>query len=153
MNLTGTVIQQTDRTIDKGTLAVNTTIQSITTINPLGTLTGTGTPLIGNTFNSGRVSPGNSIGALTLRRLCRGGGLLIIESILGTNNSPTDKLIITGNASGNTLVQVINLGGLGEGTRQLANCVDLYGNIYYQYGFDDNSRRIISGNIGVRVHW
>ena len=43
-------------------------------------------------------------------------GLLQMGTQLGADASPTDRLIITGNASGNTTVEVTNLGGLGAQT-------------------------------------
>lgn len=114
--LTGTGTTVTNWTINEGTLSVNGSIQSNTLVNSGGTLAGTGT-IIGNVTNMGTVSPGNSIGTLTIIGDYAGNrGTLLIESVLGDSQSLTDLLIITGNASGNTTVKVINLGGLGAQT-------------------------------------
>ncbi len=99
--------------INQGTLSLNGSIQSHTFIRPRGTLAGTGL-VTGNLSNQGTISPGNSIGTLTIHGNYVGhGGLLIIEAMLGGSNSPADQLIITGAASGRTYIQVVNLNGLG----------------------------------------
>jgi len=77
-----------------------------------GTLEGTGR--VGNTTNAGTISPGNSIGTLTIDGDYHGdGGRVLMESVLGGDDSPADRLLITGSASGNTTVEIVNLGGEG----------------------------------------
>ncbi|MCQ5258527.1 autotransporter outer membrane beta-barrel domain-containing protein, partial [Mediterraneibacter faecis] len=44
------------------------------------------------------------------------GGTVFFGTVLGTDSSKTDKLIITGKASGTTLVNVTNKGGTGAQT-------------------------------------
>lgn len=44
------------------------------------------------------------------------GGTIHFDTVLGDDNSETDKLVIEGNTSGNTLVSVNNLGGHGADT-------------------------------------
>jgi outer membrane autotransporter protein len=101
-------------TVQQGTLWVNGSIASATTVAAAGTLGGNGT-IFGNVLNSGVVSPGNSIGKLTINGNYAGqGGALRVESQLGNDASPTDKLVIGGGvASGSTAMQVVNLGGVG----------------------------------------
>ncbi|MDM0036984.1 autotransporter outer membrane beta-barrel domain-containing protein [Variovorax sp. J22P271] len=102
-------------TVQQGTLWVNGSIASATTVAAAGTLGGNGT-IFGNVFNSGVVSPGNSIGTLTINGNYVGqGGSLRVESQLGSDASPTDKLVIGGGgtATGSTAMQVVNLGGAG----------------------------------------
>lgn len=85
-----------------------------------GRLQGIGT--VGNTINhlGGIIAPGNSIGTLTIAgNYTSNGGMLEIEAELGTDNSPTDLLVVTGDTilgSGKTLVNVINVGGAGGKT-------------------------------------
>ena len=43
-------------------------------------------------------------------------GVLALNTVLGDDNSTTDKLVVGGNVSGNTTVQVTNVGGLGAQT-------------------------------------
>lgn len=101
-------------TVQQGSLWVNGAISSDTTVAATGTLGGTGT-IVGNVLNSGVVAPGHSIGTLTIQGNYVGqGGALHIESQLGDDASPTDKLVIAGgSASGSTAMQVVNLGGVG----------------------------------------
>jgi len=80
-----------------------------------GTLEGNG--IVGNTVNAGTVSPGGSIGILTVAGNYAGNsGLLLIETVLGNDSSPTDRLIINGDVSGTTTVVVSNRGGSGAQT-------------------------------------
>lgn len=105
-------------TVQQGTLWVNGSIASAaTTVAATGTLGGNGT-IFGNVLNAGVVAPGNSIGTLTINGNYVGqGGTLRIESQLGDDASPTDKLVIGGGtATGSTAMQVVNLGGTGAFT-------------------------------------
>lgn len=80
-----------------------------------GVLQGTGR--VGNTVNAGTISPGNSIGTFTIDGDYHGnGGTLLMESVLGGDDSPSDRLHITGSASGDTQVKVVNLDGEGAFT-------------------------------------
>lgn len=85
---------------------------------------------VGDTTNfaGGTIAPGNSIGTLTVAGDYIGsGGRLEIETVLGDDSSATDKLVVTGNTSGNTDVQVINVGGTGAQTREGIKIVDVAG--------------------------
>ncbi|HWV06571.1 autotransporter outer membrane beta-barrel domain-containing protein [Ralstonia sp.] len=77
------------------------------TIN--GSLNNAGTVQVGGAgVGSKLVVNGNYVG---------NGGVLAINTKLGTDNSPTDKLVISGGtASGNTAVRVTNAGGAGART-------------------------------------
>ncbi|MDM0026257.1 autotransporter outer membrane beta-barrel domain-containing protein [Variovorax saccharolyticus] len=102
-------------TVQQGALWVNGSIASATTVAAAGTLGGTGT-IFGNVLNRGVVAPGNSIGTLTINGnyVGQGGAILRIESQVGNDASPTDKLVIVGGAvTGSTAMQVVNLGGTG----------------------------------------
>ena len=90
-------------------------IRSATTVGPNGILSGTG-QIIGNVLNRGLIAPGNSIGTLTIAGNYFGaGGTLEIETILGADDSPSDRLVIAGGAAtGSTIVHVFNLGGEGD---------------------------------------
>ncbi len=109
--------------IHNGTLAVNGSIASDTTIDARGILTGGGT-IFGNVENSGLVSPGtrgqksSDFGMLTIAGNYTGSaGQLLIRGVFNGNNSPTDKLILSGgNASGDTQITLVNFGGKGAQT-------------------------------------
>lgn len=81
-----------------------------------GTLEGRGR--VGSVVNAGTVSPGASLGTLTISGNYTGssGSLLQLETVLGNDASPTDKLVVTGNVAGNTAVKVANLNGPGAQT-------------------------------------
>lgn len=81
-----------------------------------GTLEGSGR--VGSVVNAGTVSPRASLGALTITGNYAGssGSLLQLETALGGDDSPTDKLIVVGGVTGNTAVKVTNLNGAGAQT-------------------------------------
>ena len=77
--------------------------------------------LVASLNNAGRVTLGRVPGTtLTVAGdYTSNGGALEIATELGSDNSPTDLLVITGNSilgSGTTLVSVINVGGVGGAT-------------------------------------
>ena len=112
--------------VQGGTLAVNGILAGVMDVQAAGRLQGIGT--VGDTTNAGIVAPGNSIGTLTIAGNYTGtGGTLQIESVLGGDASPTDKLVVTGNTSGSTNVKVINLGGGGAQTVEGIKIIDVGG--------------------------
>ncbi|WP_445013445.1 autotransporter family protein [Rhizobium leguminosarum] len=114
-------------TVTGGRLAVNGSITSPVTTSGTGILGGTGT-IFGDVTNAGVVAPGNSIGTLTIAGNYTGtGGTLEIETILGGDASPSDRLVVTGNTAGTTNVTVINLGGGGAQTIEGIKIVDVGG--------------------------
>ncbi|WP_254701361.1 autotransporter family protein [Neorhizobium galegae] len=114
-------------TVSGGRLAVNGSITSPVTTSGAGILGGTGT-IFGDVTNAGVVAPGNSIGTLTIAGNYIGaGGTLAIETVLGGDASPTDRLVVTGNTAGTTNVTVVNLGGGGAQTVEGIKIVDVGG--------------------------
>ncbi|CAM4286055.1 Autotransporter domain-containing protein [Bordetella tumbae] len=114
-------------TIERGTLAVNGSLCGGMNVGAGGRLQGTGS--VCGTTNSGTVAPGNSIGTLTIAGNYVGaGGALEMETVLGGDNSPTDKLVVTGDTSGATNVRVINNGGAGAQTVEGIKLIDVGGN-------------------------
>ncbi|MBK3786045.1 autotransporter outer membrane beta-barrel domain-containing protein [Paraburkholderia aspalathi] len=108
-------------TLSSGTLHVNGTLTvPATTIAPGATLAGFGT-VTGNVSNAGTVAPGSGIagstnfGSLTISGNYVGaGGTLALNTYLGADNSPSDKLVINGGtATGTTSLAVTNAGGPG----------------------------------------
>ncbi len=93
-----------------------------------GRLQGIGT--VGSTINQpgGTIAPGNSIGTLTIKGNYLGnGGRLEIETVLGGDSSPSDRLVITGSTAGTTIVRVLNQGGAGAPTVEGIKIVDIGG--------------------------
>ncbi|UXN63986.1 autotransporter outer membrane beta-barrel domain-containing protein [Phyllobacterium sp. A18/5-2] len=110
-----------------GTLAINGSIATPVSVASAGTLGGIGT-IFGDVTNTGTVAPGNSIGTLTINGNYIGsGGVLEIETALGGDASPTDRLVVTGDTSGSAGVRVINVGGTGAQTIEGIKIVDVGG--------------------------
>lgn len=110
-----------------GTLSVNGLLGGTMTVFG-GRLQGIGT--VGGTMNEagGTIAPGNSIGTLTIAgNYTSNGGTLEIETALGGDASPTDRLVVTGNTAGATNVRVLNTGGLGAQTIEGIKIIDVGG--------------------------
>ena len=114
MNLTDVNTYTGATTVQAGTLAVNGSITSPTSINAQGILVGNGT-IFGDVANAGTVAPGNSIGALTVAGNYVGNnGRLALETVLAGDGAASDMLVIDGgSATGATKVVVSNAGGTG----------------------------------------
>lgn len=104
--------------INGGTLQVNGSITSDTDIAAPGTLSGSGT-VIGNVINQGAISLGggqgiNQFGALTVHGNYAGvGGNLVLHTVLGDDESPSDQLVINGGQiSGSTKLVILHAGGI-----------------------------------------
>ena len=112
--------------VKAGTLAVNGSLCGDVNVLGGGRLQGIGT--VCDTNNAGTVAPGNSIGTLTINGNYIGsGGVLEIETALGGDASPTDRLVVTGDTSGSAGVRVINVGGTGAQTIEGIKIVDVGG--------------------------
>src|SRR5690606_8722485 len=75
------------------------------------------------------VAPGRGgIGTLTVAGNYAGtGGTLEIETVLGGDNSSTDRLVVNGTTSGSTQVNILNRGGLGAQTVEGVKIIDVAG--------------------------
>ncbi|CAB3734974.1 hypothetical protein LMG26690_05158 [Achromobacter animicus] len=100
---------------------------------PVNVLTGawmTGTGRVGATVNRGTVAPGprSGFGTLTIAgNYTAQSGNLEIRTQLGGDNSPTDKLVVTGDTAGATPVNVKNMGGAGALTQRGIQIVQVNG--------------------------
>ncbi|CAM5771049.1 hypothetical protein LMIY3S_03377 [Labrys miyagiensis] len=117
--------------IQQGTLAVgdaanaDANIVGNVSIEQAGVLAGYGT-VNGNVTNNGTIAVANALpafsgdpmGTLTINGNYDGIGNLVIRTQLGADDSPTDVLHITGDATGSTAVTVINAGGTGAYTTE-----------------------------------
>ncbi|MER8373456.1 autotransporter-associated beta strand repeat-containing protein [Mesorhizobium sp. M1406] len=116
--------------IDGGTLSVSGSLCGTVNVNSGGRLEGTGTVCDTNNFAGGTIAVGNTgvPGTLTVAGNYVGnGGTLEIESQLGGDASPTDRLVVTGNTSGTTDLKITNLGGGGAQTVEGIKVVDIGG--------------------------
>lgn len=96
-----------------------------------GRLQGIGQVGTTSNYEGGTITPGTSIGTLTVNGdYTSNGGALEIEAVLGGDDSSSDLLVITGNSvlgSGATQVGVINLGGAGAPTVEGIKIIDVAG--------------------------
>ena len=61
------------------------------------------------------------------------GGLLVMNTQLGDDNSPTDKLVVTGDTTGSTYVAVNNAGGIGALTTNGIKIIEVQGDSSGQF--------------------
>lgn len=114
--------------IQAGTLQVDGVLGG-----PVNVLTGarlTGIGRVGATVNQGTIAPGprSGFGTLTIAgNYTAQGGNLEIRTQLGGDNSPTDKLVVTGDTAGATPVNVQNMGGAGGLTQRGIQIVQVNG--------------------------
>ena len=125
---------QTD--IDAGTLILGSAdtpvmlASSLVSIAENGTLSGTG-GVIGSVLNSGTIdlradAPGNVL--TTGGNYTGNNGTLLMNTVLGDDHSATDRLVIKGDASGQTRVAVTNAGGTGAQTLNGIELIHVDGN-------------------------
>ena len=117
---------------DNGTVNGNINNQGELRFNNLltvnGNVTNSGSLVSGDRPGStGPVSstPGNTL--LVNGNYTSTGGTLTLNTQLGDDNSPTDKLVVTGNTAGNTTLYINNAGGEGADTDQGIEVVDVGG--------------------------
>jgi len=114
--------------IQAGTLQVDGVLGGPVNVLSAARLTGTGR--VGATVNRGTIAPGprSGFGTLTIAGdYTAQSGNLEIRSQLGGDNSPTDKLVVTGDTAGATPVTVKNMGGAGGLTQRGIQVVQVNG--------------------------
>lgn len=112
--------------VEAGTLAVNGSLCGDMNVLTGGRLQGIG--FVCTTSNAGVVAPGNSLGTLTVNGNYTGNaGLLEIESVLGGDASPSDRLVVTGDTAGSSRLKVLNVGGVGARTVEGIKIIDVGG--------------------------
>lgn len=105
-----------DTTIDAGTIAINGTLNGETTVNASGRLQGVGT--LDDLRNLGTVSPGNSIGTLTITGDFTVADPAAILEIEIDPDGTSDKLAITGTADLDGYVELLPHAGVYMGGQQ-----------------------------------
>ena len=139
LELWGVKTYQGGTDVIAGTLQVNGRIGGYgaeTHIRSGAVLEGVGT-VADTVYNAGVIAPGRSdgdrIGTLTIDGdyVAESGGMVEINSILGGDNSPTSKLVITGDVTGAPLtatsIRVVNLGGQGALTDKGIEIIEVLG--------------------------
>lgn len=109
--------------VNLGTLSPGNGLPSVT--GDVGTMT-----VAGNLTNSGMVNLGGGTDTGNVLRVLgnfAGGGTLAFNTVLGDDNSKTDKLVVEGNTSGSTTVLVNNVGGVGADTHNGIRIVQVDG--------------------------
>lgn len=116
-----------DARIAAGTLLVDGVLGGALDIQAAGRLEGNGQ--VGSVAHTGLIAPGHGgVGTLTIAGDYAGhGGTLLIETALAGDGSPTDRLVVTGSASGSAQVVVINRDGLGGLTSNGIKIIEVAG--------------------------
>ncbi|CAG2139034.1 outer membrane autotransporter protein [Cupriavidus plantarum] len=129
LSLTGNSAGFTGNTeVLAGTLRVDGVLGGPTNVSLSGRLTGTG--VVGTTTNRGVIAPGGAapFGTLTVAgNYASSGGSLEVRTQLGDDSSPTDRLVIKGDTSGQTPIKIINVGGVGAQTQKGIQVVQVNG--------------------------
>lgn len=143
-------------TIIGGTLAVTGALGGAVAVTGGTRLEGTGR--VGAVANAGTVAPGhNGFGTLTTGDYSGADGTLVIKTVLGGDNSQTDRLAVNGATAGTTTVNVVNRGGLGAQTVDGIRIIDVAGTsdgafvLKGDYIFQGD-HAIIAGAYGYRLY-
>ncbi|WP_273054227.1 autotransporter-associated beta strand repeat-containing protein [Hyphomonas sp.] len=111
-----------------GLLAINSAFGGAVEILDGGRLEGIGSA--GDVVNraGATFAPGfGGVGQFSVASYAGDGGVLEIEAELGGDASPADRLNVTGDTSGSTLISVVNLGGSGAQTNDGIKIIDVGG--------------------------
>ncbi|MEZ2577874.1 MULTISPECIES: autotransporter outer membrane beta-barrel domain-containing protein [Buttiauxella] len=130
-NLTGW-IDPTDVNIDKSSSWDMTADSVVDDVNLAGTIR----------YAAPTTSPMTSGHTLTANNWNGQDGTLVMNTVLGDDASVTDKLLVNGNTSGNTFMQINNVGGHGAKTVEGIEVVDVKGQ---SDGTFTKSGRIVAG--------
>lgn len=112
-----------------GDVVNNGSLASLNGVSAYTSAAATVLKLSGNLTNNGLLQlAGSSIGnTLSVAGNYTGGGVLALQTVLGGDNSATDKLLVAGNTSGTTQVTVKNAGGSGAQTNTGVQVIDVGG--------------------------
>lgn len=112
-----------------GDVTNNGTVAALNSLSAYGTAAASMLNLSGNLTNTGLLQlAGSAVGnTLSVGGNYVGGGLLALQTVLGGDNSATDKLVVAGDTSGTTQVTVKNAGGSGAQTNTGIQVVDVGG--------------------------
>ncbi|MFU2319126.1 autotransporter outer membrane beta-barrel domain-containing protein [Rahnella sp. PCH160] len=105
------------------------TLAALNSLSAYGSAAASVLNLSGNLTNSGLLQlAGSTVGnTLSVGGNYVGGGVLALQTVLGGDNSVTDKLVVAGDTSGTTQVTVKNAGGTGAQTSTGIQVVDVGG--------------------------
>ncbi|QLK63657.1 autotransporter outer membrane beta-barrel domain-containing protein (plasmid) [Enterobacteriaceae bacterium Kacie_13] len=112
-----------------GDVTNNGTVAALNSLSAYGSAAASVLNLSGNLTNNGLLQlAGGTIGnTLSVGGNYVGGGVLALRTVLGGDNSVTDKLAVAGDTSGTTQVTVQNAGGNGAQTTTGIQVVDVGG--------------------------
>ncbi|MCF7673616.1 autotransporter outer membrane beta-barrel domain-containing protein, partial [Bacillus subtilis] len=142
---------KSDVEVNAGILAVDGSLGGAIRIADGARLQGNGR--VGDVMNAGTLAPGGaSLGTLTVGNYNgTGSAALILRGDLGADNSPTDKLVVTGSTSGTTTVQFLSRNGMGAQTVNGIQIIEVAGrsdgifNLKGDYVTKDGQQAVIAG--------
>ena len=112
-----------------GNVTNSGTVAALNSLSAYGSAAASVFNLSGNLTNNGLLQlAGGTVGnTLAVGGNYIGGGVLALQTVLGGDNSVTDKLVVAGDTSGTTQVTVKNAGGSGAQTNTGIQVVDVGG--------------------------
>lgn len=116
--------------------------------------------VMGGVTNLGTIDLQNSYAnnVLTVTNNYRAGSDLLIDTVLGNDNSATDKLVVNGSTAGNTTLTVNNLGGRGALTTNGIQVVQVDGAsnggflLKGDFVTPDNQQAVVGGAYAYTLH-
>ncbi|OEO26590.1 hypothetical protein AX279_07215 [Pseudomonas sp. J237] len=116
--------------------------------------------VMGDVTNLGTIDLQNSSAnnVLTVTNNYRAGSDLLIDTVLGNDNSATDKLVVNGSTAGNTTLTVNNLGGRGALTTNGIQVVQVDGAsnggflLKGDFVTPDNQQAVVGGAYAYTLH-
>jgi fibronectin-binding autotransporter adhesin len=145
--------------IEHGTLRASGTLSGAMDILTSARLEGNLT--MGPTSNAGFMAPGGNgqIGTMTINGDYVGHeGFLEIDTVLGDDSSLSDRLVVTGNTSGQTIVHVTNRNGLGANTQEGIRIIEVGGksdglfSLAGDYKTSDGQNAVLGGAYAYTLH-
>lgn len=106
-------------TVNAGTLRVNGSITSTSSVNNGGTLGGSGTVAEVNVADGGILAPGSLVGTLTTGKLLLAGGSRLNFQLASPSAGANDKLVVNGDLVLDGVLNVEALQGFAAGTYRL----------------------------------
>lgn len=85
------------------------------------------------------------------------GGLVVLDTRLGADNSLTDQFVLQGNSQGSAQLQVINAGGLGAQTLEGIKVIDVQGNSSVSFSLQgdylfEGDQAVVGGAYAYRLY-
>uniref|UniRef100_UPI0033422438 autotransporter family protein n=1 Tax=Castellaniella defragrans TaxID=75697 RepID=UPI0033422438 len=135
---------QSNVTLGNGSLWSLTTSSNLTALTNNASMIAFAVPISDPTHSA-------SYSILTVGDYNGSDGTIVLNTYLGTDNSPTDRMVVTGDTAGSSLVKVQNTGGLGVQTVEGIEVITVGGvsggsfSLLGDYVTQDNKPAVVAG--------